>query len=117
MPIKDVYSMSDSALAAMVGQRVEKLRLEKNLLQEDVAKEVGITPKTYRKLVEGGGKLETLIAVLRVLGELELVDAFVPESEFSPLQLARLKGEERQRASRSRQTQPTDADNNKGLDW
>ncbi len=117
MPIKDMYSMSNGALAEMVGQRIDQIRLEQNLSQEDVAKAVGITTKTYRKLIDGGGKLETLVAVLRVLGELELVDAFVPESTFSPLQLAKLKGRERQRASRKRTSLPADAEQTEDLDW
>ncbi|MCK4507763.1 MAG: helix-turn-helix transcriptional regulator [Desulfuromonadales bacterium] len=117
MPIKDVYSMSDGALAEMVGQRIDQIRLEQNLSQEDVATAVGITTKTYRKLIDGGGKLETLIAVLRVLGELELVAAFVPESTFSPLQLVKLKGRERQRASRKRTSLPADVEQAEDLDW
>lgn len=117
MPVKDIYSMSNAALAEMVGQRIDRIRLEQNLSQEDVAEAVGITTKTYRKLVDGGGKLETVIAVLRVLGELELVDVFVPESLFSPLQLARLKGRERQRASRKRRSLPTGAGQAEDLDW
>ncbi len=117
MPVKDLYSMSNAALAEMVGHRIDQMRLEQNLSQEDVARAVGITPKTYRKLVDGGGKLETLVAVLRVLGALELVDAFVPESTFSPLQLARLKGRERQRASRKKTSLPAGTEQTEGLDW
>ena len=117
MPVKDIYSMSNAALAEMVGQRIDRMRLEQNLSQQDVARAVGITAKTYRKLIDGGGKFETLVAVLRVLGELELVDAFVPESTFSPLQLARLKGRERQRASRKKASLPAGSEQAEDLDW
>ena len=120
MPNKDVYEMSDQAIAGMIGQRIEQIRLETNVTQEELADSVGITPKTYRKLVDGGGKLETLIAVLRALDRLELADTFIPQESMSPLALVKLKGKERQRASR-RQPAATQTilpdDKKKELDW
>ena len=82
MPVEDLYAMSDQGIAAEVGQRIDQLRMEQNITQAELATAVGITEKTYRRLVAGGGKFETLIAVLRVLGRLELVDSFIPRSSF-----------------------------------
>jgi len=117
MPIADIYALSDEALAAEVGQRIDQLRLEQNVTQEQLAQAVGITEKTYRRLVAGGGKFETLIAVLRALGRLELVETFIPRSTFSPLQLAKLKGKERQRASGKRPDSSAASGPPAGLDW
>lgn len=120
MPDKDIYEMSDKAIAAMLGQRIERLRLENNISQGDLAASVGISPKTYRKLVEDGGKLETVIAVLRVLNRLELAAAFIPSESVSPLELVKLKGKERQRVSRKRNDAATKAfplDKDAELDW
>jgi transcriptional regulator with XRE-family HTH domain len=120
MPNKDIYEMSDKAIAAMIGQRIEQIRLERNISQGELAGTVGISPKTYRKLVDEGGKLETLIAVLRVLDRLELADTFIPQESISPLELVKLKGQERRRASRkptiSRPNDPL-VDENAELDW
>ncbi|OVE74272.1 hypothetical protein BVX94_00845 [bacterium B17] len=59
--------------------------------------------RTVRSL-ENGEKptLETLIRVLRVLGKLGAIDVFLPEPGLSPLQLAKLQGRERRRASGKR---------------
>jgi len=99
MPIKDVYVMSDEAIAAEIGQRIEQLRLEADITQEAIAEELGITTKTYRATIKGRGKFSTLIGILRVLGQLELMDRFIPETPFSPMALLKLRGRQRQRAS------------------
>jgi putative transcriptional regulator len=41
------------------------------------------------------------VRILRAMGRLSALDAFLPEPEVSPIQVAKLKGRERQRASRS----------------
>jgi hypothetical protein len=46
--------------------------------------------------------LSLLIRVLRAMGKLSQLDAFLPEPGLSPIQLAKLKGRERQRAFVSR---------------
>jgi putative transcriptional regulator len=101
MTSKNLYGMSDRTLAAEVGERIEQLRLESNITQKAIADQLGITPKTYRSVIQGHGKFETLIGILRILGKLELVDAFVPETPPSPLVLMKLKGRMRQRAASS----------------
>lgn len=116
-------SMTDRAIAQEIGQRIEQMRLEQNLTQQYVADEIGLSRLSYRKLVEGGGKFENVIAVLRVLGRLDLVTRFVPEVTSSPMQQLKMKGRQRQRASgakhdqgaNSGSTQNTDEDS--GLDW
>ena len=117
MPLGDIYAMSDGAIAAEVGQRIDRIRLEQNLSQQEVAEAVGITAKTYRLLAAGGGKFETMVAVLRVLGQLELLETFVPERTFSPLALVKLKGRERQRASRKGENSTAEGDPAEEIDW
>lgn len=99
MPTKNLYSMTDEAIAAELGGRLEQLRLEADITQEFIAGELGITTKTYRATIKGRGKFATLIGILRVLGQLELVDRFIPETPFSPMALLQLQGRQRQRAS------------------
>ncbi len=102
MPVKEKYAMTDRAIAREVGLRIDQIRLEQNISQKEIAENVGITVKTYRNLIDGGGKFETLIAVLRLLNQLDLVESFVPETTFSPLELMKLRGKKRQRASGNR---------------
>jgi len=102
-------SMTDQSIAAEIGHRIEQMRLEKNLTQQQVADEVGISRVSYRKLVSGAAKFENLIAVLRALGQLSLVEHFIPEVTFSPMQRLKLKGKQRQRATGGRITQENES--------
>ncbi|TFH15533.1 MAG: XRE family transcriptional regulator [Lentisphaerales bacterium] len=96
--------MSDRAAMALMGERIQRERLNQNLTQEELAERAGIGVRTVRSL-EAGQKptVETLIRALRVLGRLATIDAFLPNPGLSPLQLAKLQGRERQRASGRRQ--------------
>ena len=118
MTVKDIYRMSDRALAEEVGERIEQLRLEFNITQEMIAERLGITAKTYRSMIQGHGKFETLIGILRVLGKLELVDAFVPDTPPSPLALMEFRGRKRQRAAPVRKEESAKVDDEEGdLGW
>lgn len=98
MPVNDYHAMTNIAIAAELGKRLERLRLAKNFTQQEVADEIGITTKSYRQLAAGGGKVENLIAALRVMNALDQLDNFLPEPAPSPLQQLKLKGKERRRA-------------------
>jgi putative transcriptional regulator len=118
MTVKDIYRMSDQALSAEVGERIEQLRLESNITQKTIADRLGITPKTYRSVIQGHGKFETLIGILRALGKLELVDAFIPETPPSPLALMELRGRMRQRAAPAKKYETAMADDEEeDLGW
>ena len=95
----DLYSMSDKALLSMLGGRLRALRLRKNITQRDLAEATTLSLNVIKALEEGKGKLSTLIAVLRELGALEPLDSFIPEPLVSPIQIARMHGRRRERAS------------------
>lgn len=90
--------MTNAAIAAEIGHRLEQLRLERNMTQQALADEIGITPKSYRQLIAGGGKLENIIAALRALNALEHLENFIPNTPFSPLEQLKMRGSQRQRA-------------------
>ena len=92
-------TMTNSSIAAEVGRRIEQMRLEQNLTQQQVADEIGLSRVSYRKLAGGMGKFENIIAVLRVLGRLDLLEPLVAETTFSPIEQLKLKGKQRQRAT------------------
>ena len=105
--IKDSYiiiinyqGMTNKAIAAALGDRIEQLRLEQNLTQQQLADEIGLSRVSYRNLVKGSGKFENIIAVLRVLDQLDQLENFIPETGYSPMQQLKLKGKQRKRASK-----------------
>lgn len=82
------------------GQRVRKLRLNKNLDQQTVAAQAGISVGAIKNLESGAGAtLKTLIAVLRVLGHVDGLLAIAPTPTLDPLTMTRA-ALGRERASR-----------------
>ncbi len=91
-------SMSDVSIVNELGQRLRQARLERNITQQQMAEEIGISRSRYLRLEEGNGKLETLVAALRVLGKLPALDAFLPDEPYSPMEALKNAGQVRQRA-------------------
>ena len=98
----DFYSLSDKGIQAELGRRIKALRLRKNLTQKELAQAATLSLNAIKSLESGRGKLSTLVAVLRELSALEHLDNFIPEVSISPMQLAKMQGKERERASGKR---------------
>ena len=99
-------SLSDSAVLKELGKRLAQTRLERNLSQERLATEAGVSKATIERLEAGEpGKSTSLIRVLRSLGRLEALDQLLPEPLPSPIERIRLQGRRRQRARSPRGVQ------------
>lgn len=102
------YSLTDAAIEAEIGSRLKALRLRRNITQQALADATGLSVTAIKGIEGGGGRLATLIAVLRELEALDDLEHFIPEITVSPLQLARRKGIARQRATGRRGKQDDD---------
>lgn len=103
MAAMNMNAISDQAVLEELGRRVQIHRLNMNLTQAAVAEKAGVSRRALQKLESGEScTLLVLIRILRALGRLDALDAFLPEPGLSPLQLAKLKGRERKRASGGR---------------
>lgn len=96
--------VSATALAEEIGERLKQARLNRNLTQSEVAALAGVARKTVLNAEQGKVQLNIMIAILMALDLTEQLDLFLPEQETSPLQLAKLQGKKRQRASGQRAT-------------
>lgn len=94
---------SDEIVLAELGRRLARTRLERNLSQQQLADEAGLSKKTIERL-EGGESVKSasLIRALRALGLLDVLDRLVPEPLPSPIERVRLQGRRRRRASGDR---------------
>ncbi len=101
--MKNPYEMTNNGIMAELGERVLRKRLNKNISQQELAKRAGLSRRSIY-LMESGQPvgLKVFIIILRALKSLDELDSFLPEVDLSPLQLAKLKGKVRQRASSSR---------------
>ncbi|MBI3771504.1 MAG: helix-turn-helix domain-containing protein [Gammaproteobacteria bacterium] len=98
----DLYSLSDKGIEKELGRRIRALRLRKNVTQKELAETTALSLNVIKSLESGRGKLSTLIAVLRELGALDHLNSFIPEPSISPIQLAKMHGKGRERASGER---------------
>ena len=108
-------NLTNKAIAKEIGQRIEQLRLEQNLSQQQLADEIGLSRVSYRNLVNGSGKFVNIIAVLRVLNQLDGLENLIPETGFSPMQQLKYKGKQRKRASKKRKDEVREPKSD--LDW
>ena len=103
--------MSDKAILTEIGSRISKYRLNKNMTQEALASEAGVSRSAVQRVESGTSiQLLQLIRILRVLNLVENIESLVPELPVSPLQQLKMKGKTRQRAFSLKQKI-------KGADW
>ena len=97
----DFYSMSDTGILKELGGRIRDKRLNSNISQKELAVKAGVSYKVVQNIEYG--KTATITGFLRVmralraLGQLEL---FLPKVRFDPLEIMKLEGKRRKRASR-----------------
>ncbi|GAB6111676.1 helix-turn-helix domain-containing protein [Desulfomicrobium salsuginis] len=95
---------TDEAILAELGGRLAQRRLELQLTQEMLAEQAGVSKRTVERIEAGAtAQVSTLIRVLRVLELLDRLETLVPEAGPRPMDLVRLKGKARKRASGKRQ--------------
>jgi len=99
-------SMNNNAVLKEIGVRIRRERLNQNTTQETLARRAGVSRRVVLDLEAGKGcGLGAFIEILRALRKLDQLDVFMPDPGISPLQLAKLIGHERQRAT-GRQGKP-----------
>ena len=94
--------MSPHAIAEELGNRLKQVRIRADLTQAERASRTGLHRRTILNAEKGKVQLENLVAILAALEMANQLNMFLPEQEISPIQLAKLKGKQRQRASRTR---------------
>lgn len=99
--------LTDDAVLGELGERLARLRLQRNLTQVQLAEEAGVDRKVVVRL-EAGERVQllALVRVLRALERLDALDALAPPPQASPIELLELRGRARQRA-RPRSQKPS----------
>ena len=96
-----ISARSNDEILAELGSRLRSHRLRQNLLVEEVARQAGLSRNTVGNAEAGRDpRLSTVVRILRVLGRLDALDAFLPEPAVSPMQLLKTRGRPRRRARR-----------------
>jgi transcriptional regulator with XRE-family HTH domain len=104
----------DETILAELGRRLARTRLERNISQQGLAAEAGVSKRTVERIEAGDEtRLTSFVRVLRVLGLLDQLDRLVPEPLPSPLERLKLHGRARQRAAPT----PAEPDDDDGDAW
>jgi putative transcriptional regulator len=90
---------SPAAIATELGERLKKTRLNANISQHKLALMIGMSVKSVKNAEKGKCQFETMVAILMALGKADQLDLLLPASTISPIQLAKLQGKQRQRAT------------------
>jgi transcriptional regulator with XRE-family HTH domain len=112
---KEWASMSDKALTEFIGAFVRHHRMEQNITQDKLSAAAGISRSTLSLLERGETvTVTTLLQVLRILDQLPVLSVFEVKDTLSPLALAKLQKEKRQRA---RSKPGNTNDHSESADW
>lgn len=96
---------TDEDILAELGRRLRRERLDRDLTVQVVADRAGVAERTVRNVEEGHpSSISTILAILRVYGMIERLDALLPDRGPSPIQLADSEGKVRKRASKHSNT-------------
>lgn len=105
-------AMSDTAIVSKIGEFIKNERLNSNKTQAQLADEAGINRWTISQIENGEAiTMMSLIQIIRALNILHLLEIFSIKQEISPIELAKLDQNKRQRARNN------DNDNTKQSDW
>jgi transcriptional regulator with XRE-family HTH domain len=105
-------AMSDTAIVSKIGEFIKKERLNSNKTQAQLAEEAGISRWTISQIENGEAiTMISLIQIMRALNILHLLEIFSFKQEISPIELAKLDQNKRQRARNN------ENNNTKQSDW
>jgi transcriptional regulator with XRE-family HTH domain len=97
--------LTDMIILKEIGARLARRRLDLQLTQAEVATEAGLAKRTVERIEAGDSiQMASVIRVLRVLDLMDGLDGLVPDAGFGlrPMDMLRLKRKERKRASSPR---------------
>ncbi|HEX6860600.1 MAG TPA: helix-turn-helix transcriptional regulator [Caulobacteraceae bacterium] len=91
--------MTDKAVLAELGRRLERLRLGNNLTQAELADAAGLSKRTLERIEQGASvQTSNLIRLFRALNRLEALDIVLPDTGPTPMEQLQRRGKARRRA-------------------
>lgn len=110
MEVSKTFEQNSAAeIAQELGERLKYARLNSDLTQAEVAERAGVARKTVLNAEKGKAQFEVFVGIMIALNLTEHLDRFLPKQTVSPIELAKLQGKQRQRASGQRKSKSSDA--------
>ena len=99
--MEEIFTPEEAVLA--VGESIRALRLQKNITQQSLAAEAGVSMTALRHLESGeGANLMTLIRVIRSLDKEAWLRSLAPKVTVNPLYMAPAHGARRRARGKKR---------------
>ncbi|NOR36643.1 MAG: helix-turn-helix domain-containing protein [Woeseiaceae bacterium] len=99
----DFNIASSEAVTKALLERIEEIRLSRNVTQAALAKEAGVSRSTITRLAHGQSiSVDSFVRVMQALGLADHLAALLPNPNVRPVERIRLDGAERRRASSRR---------------
>jgi len=94
------FSVATSAqIEAALCKRLESIRLSRNITQEQLAEEAGVSTRTIGRLEKGEGvSMDTFIRVMMALNIQQNLEALLPDPNVRPIERVGMGAGERKRA-------------------
>lgn len=106
---ESIYMLPDGEIRRRLGQKIRHLRLRQNFTQSSLAKQAQVSLTTLKRIEKGDiSYFDSLMRVLRILGELDVFSSLIKEDEMSPNEYFEFveasKKKQRKRASGNNKT-------------
>ncbi|MFA6623217.1 MAG: helix-turn-helix transcriptional regulator [Fibrobacteraceae bacterium] len=114
-----LYSMltTDEAKLREFGKRLAACRLRNNWTQTDLAEKAGVGKSTVARIENGvSSQSLSLAKIFAVLGLVPSFESFLPQTEPSPMEVLKMQGKLRRRASGKRKN-ASDSVREPGTKW
>ena len=99
----DLYSHSDVEIIKQIGEKIRAARLNNNITRDELQRITGIHSKTIGDAEAGKNiTLATLVAILRGMNMLDMLNELLREESVSPVMMARYGGKAPKRATGKR---------------
>lgn len=106
----DYRTASSTQIEQDICSRLEQIRLARNITQEEMAREAGVSRRTIGRMEKGQGtSLDSFIRVLTALRLQQNLTLLLPDPDIRPIELISGREEPRRRA----RSKPVDEKNRK----
>jgi transcriptional regulator with XRE-family HTH domain len=101
----NVPSETSAEIEKTISNRIENIRLSRNITQARLARESGLSLRTIKRIENGSGvSLNTFIRVLMALGIHHNLDALLPDPKVRPIERVGFRSKIRKRARSSKKS-------------
>lgn len=95
----DFHNATSEQIEKALSERIQKIRLARNISRTKLAQEAGVSLRTLVRLEEGlGVTFDTIIRIMIALKVQENLSILLPDPSNQPLDLLEMKGRERKKA-------------------